>query len=118
MNYRAKVILVNLGILVAIAVITFFASDLDSAKGGAILFGLVMVTVSVLQFIVLIITGAVLRTRDAKSGRGEQRLKPTEVLDHFATEQNQPRGRGEAFLLAALLVLLIGGSLCYGSLTL
>lgn len=116
MTYHRKVIFTSLGILLGVALLGFL-SELLSAHPEGMIVGLITLGFSLFEGVVLLIIALVVRLGDY-GGATEGIQPPADLLD---APDTPPRpltaaDKARAFLAAAGLVFLVGGSICYGSL--
>jgi len=119
MSHQAKVIYTALGILVSIVVLAYLTTMTNPGdKYAALGFGLLVILAAVAEALILLITGIYIRVKQ-RSDHTTSATPDPKVLDDTATER--PLGykqRARAYFLAAGLVLLVGGSLCFGGVAL
>jgi hypothetical protein len=116
MSYHRKVIYIALGILLIVTVLGFVGELLDGGKVDGLGIGLFALGFSVFEAVVLLLGAAIIGLfgKDGMQTVGQRE----DVLDDkkFAQRPLTKGQRAGAFCAAAGLVLLLGGSLCFGSL--
>jgi len=103
MSYKMKVILLSLIPLVVVFGIIFW--NHDPRMHLASLNFVVVLMVAIVEALLLFIVAMVIKVRRVDSNVSE--------ADQIASS-NSNRAKMKAFLLAAGVVLLVGGSLCFG----
>lgn len=118
MSYTRKVIYISLGLLVAVTLLGFL-SQLASGTGrvDGLEVGVIALGFSFLEAFVLII--AALGILIIKPGDGVMKVSSPDDLLDASGKREKPlthHRRAGAFFAAAGIVILVGGSLCFGSL--
>lgn len=120
MSYQRKVIYLSLGTLLGVTLLAFFGELLGGGRVDAMSLGLVALSFSLLEaFGLLVAAVAIALFGSSDKMHTDKRIPPEDLLDYM---DKQPRRltksqRARAFCAAAGLVLLLGGSLCFGSLS-
>lgn len=117
MSYHRKVIYASLAALLGVTLLVLLAELLDGGKVDGMSVGLIALAFSLFEAMALLITALVI----AIFGPDQKTVRQTrheDVLDSKDSYERSltKRQRAGAFLAAAGLVLLVGGSLCFGSL--
>jgi hypothetical protein len=117
MTYQRKVIYYSLGALLGVAVLSFLVELLDGGKVDTLSIGLVALGFSVFEAAILLMIafGIALFGEDDMTEVVPASEDVLDGKDNYERKLTKAR-RAKAFLAAAGLVLLLGGSLCYGSL--
>jgi len=123
MSYQQKVIGISLLILVLITSVLFisFYGDLSSNdQYSGIGYAILMLFAVGAEFIILIFIGLFIRFR-TKRPAPPQRVRKMEQhsntpLDDLSPQILDHKERAYAFFSSALIVLLVGASLCFGGL--
>jgi hypothetical protein len=117
MTYQRKVIYYSLGALLGVAVLSFLVELLDGGKVDTLSIGLVALGFSVFEAAILLMIafGIALFGEDDMTEVVPASEDVLDGKDNYERKLTKAR-RAKAFLTAAGLVLLLGGSLCYGSL--
>ncbi|OAV44549.1 hypothetical protein [Lewinella sp. 4G2] len=119
MNYTASVIkkhLLNFGLIVLVLSLLFGIG----VGGDDFIYsvGLAALAVGAVYGCGLIISGLVFAMADTPTKMAKPEAETASVVDAPETDRLVSSGeRAKAHLLTGLLILLIGGSLCFGSLT-
>jgi hypothetical protein len=119
MSYTRKVIYISLGLLIAVTLISAIPGVASSSgRIDGLEVGLVALGFSLLEAFVLIIAAiGILIIKPSSSSTIEVAL-PDDVLDASGPRKKPltHRRRAGAFFAAAGIVVLVGGSLCFGGL--
>ncbi len=117
MSYQRKVIYISLGALLGVTVLVFLVELLDGGRVDGLGIGLVSLSFSVFEAVLLLLA-AVGIALFGKDGTTETIKAPQDVLDGKESYERvlSKSQKARAFCAAAGLVLLLGGSLCFGSL--
>lgn len=119
MSYTRKVIYISLGLLIAVTLISAIPGVASSSgRIDGLEVGLVALVFSLLEAFVLIIIAIGILI--VKPGGGSMNVaSPPDVLDSSGTREKPltHHRRAGAFFAAAGIVVLVGGSLCFGGLS-
>lgn len=120
MSYRQKAVSVSLGILAAFSLIFFLLDPPNSGQHlGGIGFGLGMIGITAVEAFILLVVGIYLRVTAKSSPTQASNGESSELLDQpeLQAAPVSQKEKGNALLLSAGLVILVGPSICFGGLT-
>ena len=116
MSPRAKIVGGNLLLVALVATVVYFASGSGTSSGELLVVGLLVLLFTVVQSVILLVVGLILRRRERKLNIYERRAPDEDLLDQPTPVAGGAQARGDAYVLASGVVLLLGASICFGSL--
>lgn len=118
MSYHRKVIYISLGVLLGVTLLTFLAELVDGGNVDGLEVGIVALSFSLFEAVLLLLAAAGIALFGRDRMVQVRPAKSQDLLDDKGSYQRKlTKGQqAGACCAAAGLVLLLGGSLCFGSL--